>query len=159
MNIEVKNLFLPPQTAFRTQWFKKYRKYVVFCTFFRVPCLTRCLRRNYFHLITYIYPEIRRWLTLYKVQQSTFFPTPPKKTNSTIVTLSASSRSLVLSGKCVCVGGYGGKRWGGKHKGTRPGRSLLKNAHFSANGINVSHRFHRFQYKKKCLYIFKLSLI
>ena len=37
---------------------KKYRKYVVFCTFFRVPCLTRCLRGNYFHLITYIYQTI-----------------------------------------------------------------------------------------------------
>ena len=34
---------------------KKYRNYVVFCTFFRVPCLTRCLRGNCFHLIIYIY--------------------------------------------------------------------------------------------------------
>jgi hypothetical protein len=37
-----------------TQWFEKFRKYVVFSTFFRVPCLTRCLRGNYSHLITYI---------------------------------------------------------------------------------------------------------
>jgi hypothetical protein len=48
---------------------------------------------------------------------------PPFLTNSTVVPLSASSRSLVLSGGCVCVGGSGGQR-GGKHKGTRHGRSF-----------------------------------
>jgi hypothetical protein len=30
---------------------------------------------------------------------------PPKKTNSTVMPLSASSRGLVLSGGCVWVGG------------------------------------------------------
>jgi hypothetical protein len=45
---------------------------------------------------------------------------PPFLTNSTVVPLSASSRSLVLSGGCVCVGGS--ER--GKHKGTRNGRSF-----------------------------------
>ena len=32
---------------------------------------------------------------------------PPKKTKSTVVPLSASSRSLVLSGGCVCEGDRG----------------------------------------------------
>jgi hypothetical protein len=41
------------------------------------------------------------------------FSLPPAwKTNSTVVPLSASSRSLVLSGGCVCVGGQGGQRGG-----------------------------------------------
>ena len=33
-----------------TQWLKKYRKYVVFSSFCRVPCLTQCLRGNHFHV-------------------------------------------------------------------------------------------------------------
>jgi hypothetical protein len=32
-----------------TQWLKKYRKYVVFSSFCRVPCLTQRLRGNGFH--------------------------------------------------------------------------------------------------------------
>jgi len=32
-----------------TQWLKKYKKYVVFSTFCRVPCLTQRLRGNGFH--------------------------------------------------------------------------------------------------------------
>jgi hypothetical protein len=45
---------------------------------------------------------------------------PPFLTNSTVVPLSASYRSLVLGGGCVCVGG----QRGGKHKGTRNVRSF-----------------------------------
>jgi hypothetical protein len=42
---------------------------------------------------------------------------------STVVPLSPSSKSLVLSGGCVCVGGKGGVREGekgGNQKGTYP---------------------------------------
>ena len=52
---------------------------------------------------------------------------PPLLTNSTVVPLSASSRSFVFRGGCVCVGGQGGG-------GVREGENIRGPATDEASG-------------------------
>jgi hypothetical protein len=56
-----------------TQWLEKYRKYVVFSTFFRVPCLTRRLRGNRFHFRLKLQLKFMNFINLRVMYTQTYF--------------------------------------------------------------------------------------
>ena len=56
-----------------TQWLEKYRKYVVFSTFFRVPCLTRRLRGNRFYFRLKLQLKFMNVINLRVMYTQTYF--------------------------------------------------------------------------------------
>ena len=55
------------------QWLKKYRKYVVFSTFCRVPCLTQRLRGNGFHFRLKLQLKLMNFINLRVIDTQTYF--------------------------------------------------------------------------------------